>query len=156
MEYNCRFGDPEVLNLLPILTSDFADICLAILSGELTGNLVRFAPKATVCKYVCPESYPVGKDQKGALVTFPAIPADAAVYFGDITEEDDGRLRLGGSRTAGIVGIGPTISDAERIAESLCRQVRGPVRHRSDIGSADLIRQRIDQARALRSTWQRQ
>jgi len=28
--YNARFGDPEAMNILPLLKTDFVDICQAI------------------------------------------------------------------------------------------------------------------------------
>ncbi len=151
IEYNARFGDPEALNVLPLLSSDFVAICQAITQGTLTEGLVRFDHKATVCKYLAPESYPVSKEQKGAVVTFPPVPADARLFFGDIAEDEQGALHVGGSRTAGIVGIGENLVEAEKIAEAFCAQAQGPVRHRADIGTAELIAQRVSVMQILRS-----
>ena len=151
IEFNARFGDPEALNVLPLLTTDFVAVCQGIISGELTDNLVRFAKKATVCKYITPHGYPENKDHKGQEVKFPEMPDNARLYFGDITEEHDGRLLLGGSRSAAIVGIGDTIAEAEKIAEDLCKQVEGPVRYRSDIGTKALIDERIRRMKEIRS-----
>jgi len=150
IEYNARFGDPEALNILPLLSSDFVDICTAITTGTLTEDLVRFEKKATVCKYITPESYPLSKDQRGQPVTFPTVPANARLYFGDIAENDQGSLLLGGSRTAGAVGIADTLAQAEKIAEEYCRAVIGPVRHRADIGTEVLIKKRVETMRSLR------
>ncbi|MFA6523367.1 MAG: phosphoribosylamine--glycine ligase [Candidatus Peribacteraceae bacterium] len=151
IEFNARFGDPEALNILPLLESDFVDICLSIIHGELRENLVRFANKATVCKYITPKSYPEAKNEKGQTVTFPSpIPKDGRLYFGDVGQEADG-LKLGGSRSAGIVGIGNSLKEAERVAQQLCEQVRGPVRYRRDIGTMKLIEQRINTMHRLRS-----
>ena len=161
IEYNARFGDPEALNVLPILKSDFVSICQTIISGELNTKLVQFEAKATVCKYIVPEGYPENKDQRGQVVEFPWLShgrtlyqspdgsGTGQVYFGDISEDSDGSLLLGGSRTAGIVGIGDTIAEAEQIAEDLCRQVKGPVRYREDIGTDALIRKRVEMMRGL-------
>jgi phosphoribosylamine--glycine ligase len=152
IEYNARFGDPEALNLLPLLQSDFVDICLSIVHGELRENLVSFAKKATVCKYVTPHSYPDAKNEKGKAVTFPApLPSDARLYYGDISQADDGSLLLGGSRTAGIVGIGDTIAEAERVAQEICENVRGPIRYRRDVGTSKLIGKRLEMLDLLRS-----
>ena len=150
IEYNCRLGDPEALNILPILSSDFVDICLAIVHGELRQNLVTFEKKATVCKYITPEGYPENKDQRGQEVVFPEIPENARIYYGDITEEADGKLLLGGSRTSGIVGIGDTIEEAERVAQEICKSVQGPVRFRNDIGTSDLITKKVEMMENLR------
>ena len=151
IEYNARFGDPEALNILPLLSSDFVDICRAMIAGELSEELVSFENKATVCKYITPEGYPVNKDQRGEAVTFPEMPDNARIYFGDISEDDDGTLRLGGSRTAGIVGIGNSIAEAEKIAQDLCEKVEGPVRFRSDIGTENIVNQRITTLEHLRA-----
>lgn len=151
IEYNARFGDPEVLNILPLLTSDFTHICQGIVEGKLTEPLVQFEHKATVCKYITPQSYPEGKAEKGKEVMFPAeLPVNAKLFFGDVSETDDGKYLLGTSRTAGIVGIGDTIEEAEQIAESVCMQVEGPVRHRKDIGSASLVSSRTSMFASLR------
>lgn len=151
IEYNARFGDPEALNILPLLETDFVDVSRAIIAGDLSDEHVRFAKKATVCKYITPESYPEAKTERGETVTFPAMPDNACLYYGDITEDDDGTLRLGGSRTAGIVGIGDTIAEAEKIAQSLCEQVTGTVRFREDIGKSALLEERVQTMQTLRS-----
>ena len=58
IEYNARFGDPEVMNVLPILKTDFVEICQAILAGNLDKIKIEFEKKTTVCKYIAPEGYP--------------------------------------------------------------------------------------------------
>src|SRR3989344_935884 len=159
IEYNARFGDPEALNVLPILSSDFVEICEAILNGNLDTNIVTFEKKATVCLYITPDSYPERKDRKGEIVKFPnEIPSNARLYFGDIAEDPDGStglttggtLHLGGSRTAGIVGIGDSIEEARETALRLAQKVEGPVRFRADIGSKELIEKRIEMMKSLR------
>lgn len=149
IEYNARFGDPEALNILPLLESDFVDICQGIINEELSDDMVQFARKATVCKYITPDCYPESKDRTGESVHFPEIPENARIYYGDVSGSD-GALKLGGSRTAGIVGIGDTIAEAESIAQKLCEQVKGPVRYRKDIGTAELITKRSDLMQKIR------
>ena len=151
IEFNARFGDPEALNILPLLSSDFVEICRGIINGDLSSDMVRFENKATVCKYIVPKSYPEKKDEKGMEVIFPkTIPENARLYFGDISEDDQGRLHLGGSRSAGIVGIGNTIAEAEKSAQNLFSQVQGPVRFRSDIGTQNVIDQRRKMMKQIR------
>ncbi len=55
IEYNARFGDPECLNLLSLLETDFVAICRAIVDQTLDALPVTFAAEASVCKYVVPE-----------------------------------------------------------------------------------------------------
>ena len=152
IEFNARLGDPEALNILPLLQSDFVSVCQAIISGELRPELARFDHLATVCKYIVPKSYPEKKDEKGMEVTFPAIESpNARIFYGDITEAENGKLLLGGSRSAGIVGIGNTLPEAENIAQKMCSKVQGPVRFRSDIGTERLINAREATMHVLRT-----
>ena len=51
------FGDPEAMNVLSILETDFIKICHGIISGKLDQVDVRFKNKATVCKYAVPEGH---------------------------------------------------------------------------------------------------
>lgn len=150
IEYNARFGDPEALNILPLLQTDFVDICQAMLYKELTEDMVSFAQKATVCKYITPAGYPDNKDQQGEIVSFPEMPSNARLYYGDIAQVADGTFLLGGSRTAGIVGIADTITEAEQITQGLCEKVTGPVRFRSDIGADAVVQQRVETMKKLR------
>lgn len=148
IEYNARFGDPEALNVLPILKSDFVDLCLAMIEGTLKPDIAKFQSKATVCKYITPKSYPEAKMERGEIVTFPKA---AGIYYGDVTTNADGKILLGGSRSAGIIGIGSTLEKAEKIAQNICSEVKGPVRFRADIGTDALVRQRIEFMKNLRS-----
>src|SRR3989338_5367335 len=58
VEYNCRFGDPEAMNVLGVLESDFANVALATAQARLSEVEVRFSKLATVCRYLVPEGYP--------------------------------------------------------------------------------------------------
>jgi phosphoribosylamine--glycine ligase len=109
--------------------------------------MAKFSHKATVCKYITPKSYPDAKEERGAVVEFPK---EKCIYFGDVSRNEKGETVLGGSRTAGIVGIGSTLEEAENIAQKICSDIKGPVRFRSDIGTDTLVQQRIDMMNALR------
>ena len=55
IEYNARFGDPEAMNVLSLLKSDFIDICKGITVGNLKNTDVHFRNRASVCKYADPK-----------------------------------------------------------------------------------------------------
>jgi phosphoribosylamine--glycine ligase len=152
IEYNARFGDPEALNILPLLKSDFVAICLAIIDGTLSPDMVEFEHQATVCKYLTPKSYPDKKDEKGKTFTMPEnIPPNVRVYYGDVTQGADERsFVLGTSRAIGVVGIGENLDIAEQAAEKVCEAVSGPVRFRYDVGTVELTEKRIDTMAKLR------
>lgn len=151
IEYNARLGDPEALNVLPLLKTDLVDICEAIVRGTLDRVGVEFEKLATVCKYVAPEGYP-DAPVKGACISLARVPPQSdrmKYYYASIDERADG-LYLTGSRAIGFVGIGPNLSEAEAIAEEAARAVEGPVFHRRDIGTPELIGRRCEHMRQLR------
>ena len=55
LEINSRPGDPEIMNLLPIIKDDFADVCLRMVEGTLKS--VAMEKSATVLTYKVPADY---------------------------------------------------------------------------------------------------
>jgi phosphoribosylamine--glycine ligase len=148
IEYNARFGDPEAMNALPILETDFVDICLAVIHGTLNKLKIKFASKATVCKYVVPQGYPV-KSVKGEHVKVGKVPEGVKMYYAAVNEDSSG-LIMTGSRAIAFTGIADTIEKAERLAQSAVESVKGPVLFRRDIGTRALIQKRVDMMKQIR------
>lgn len=148
IEYNARFGDPEAMNVLPILRTDFVDVCEAMARGELAGMDIEFEKKATVCKYVVPNGYP-DKPVKGEKIEVEGVPEDVKAYYASVDQREDG-LYLSGSRAIAFVGIGDTIEEAEKKAQKACSCVKGPVFFREDIGTRSLINERVKMVKELR------
>ncbi len=139
IEFNARFGDPEAMNVLSLLESDFSEMVCRLVEGNLSASNVRFAKKATVCKYLVPEGYP-----DHPVFGRPLSMGDAGkalTYYANV-EERSGTLHTLTSRTLAFVGIGDTLEEAEAIAEDATASVTGPVFHRRDIGTRELLDQR--------------
>ena len=154
IEYNARFGDPEALNVLPIMQTDFVDVAWSAARGHLDElGPVDFEPRATVCKYLVPASYPGARDEVGEPVSVPTevlgLP-EVRVYWASC-EQRDGQVLLTGSRSLAVVGIGKDLREAEVAAEAAASSVQGPVRYRSDIGTSALIQRRIDHMSQIRA-----
>lgn len=151
IEYNARFGDPEVMNVLPILKTDFVSVCEGILSGSLNRVKVEFEKKATVCKYLVPEGYP-DKPRAGERLVIASATKQSQelkMYYASVDQREDG-LYLSSSRAVAFVGIADNLEQAERIAETGCGSVKGPVFHREDVGTTALIEKRVSMMRQLR------
>jgi len=149
IEYNARFGDPECLNLLSLLETDFFAICRAIVDQTLDALPVTFAAQASVCKYIVPDGYP-DAPRSGDAVHLPAeLPPGVTLYLGAVDQRGD-ELVATGSRTAAVVATAPTLAAAEALCEQVAAQIPGPFFHRSDIGTAALIDRRVQHMRSLR------
>lgn len=144
IEYNARFGDPEVMNVLPLLDADFIEVCEAIISETLDQIPIRFHRKATVCKYIVPKGYPNTR-VTGAKIDISNVPVkndNMRLFYGAVNGEGDD-LCLTASRAIAIVGIGTNLAEAERVAEAAASKITGPVFHRTDIGTSKLVNRRI-------------
>jgi phosphoribosylamine---glycine ligase len=151
VEYNARFGDPEAMNVLSILKTDFVDICLGIIEETLDRIPVEFTKKATVCKYVVPKGYPDKPVRGEPILLGDNGTGRAQLYYAGVNLEKDGNLLLTGSRAVAYVGVADTLAEAEQIAEKAAASVSGLVVHRHDIGTAALIQKRMDHMRSLKS-----
>ena len=148
IEYNARFGDPEAMNVLSLLESDFIEICNGIAGGTLDKIDVQFSKKATVCKYAVPEGYP-NNPVKGEPIDISGISNPDGLFYASVDFKGT-NLVESGSRTIAVVGIADTISEAEKIAEKEVSSIAGPLFHRTDIGTDDVIQKRIDHMKSLR------
>ena len=134
VEVNARFGDPEAINVLPLMTSDVVGIYEAIINGSLDKTEVRFDRKATVCKYVVPPGYPSDPKQSILAVDELAIAKlGAAVFYAKVNRDGD-RLVTTSSRSLAILGVGESLEEADRSAEQALGFVEGAHYVRHDIG----------------------
>jgi len=150
IEFNARFGDPEALNVLSILESDFVALCQSMVIGDLTLDKAQFASLATVCKYAVPNGYP-DAPVTDMPIDICAVKNKMHLYLSSVNVLD-GQIYASGARTAAYVGISDNISSAEEIAEREISAIDGPLFHREDIGTDLFIRKRVDEMRKLRAT----
>ncbi len=149
IEFNARFGDPEAMNTLPVLETDFLDVLTAARDGEAPPAL-EFADQATVCKYAVPEGYPTNPEAGAKVQVDEESAGDALLYYASVDERDDG-IYTTTSRSFAVVGVADSISEAEEIAEDALAVAGDEGLHmRHDIGKADLVQRRIDHMNELR------
>jgi phosphoribosylamine--glycine ligase len=164
LENNSRPGDPEIINILPILKDDFVDVCFRMLEGNLTRLNIRKA--ATVATYKAPPSY------GGYAETFPALvkgdeigkPVDlSGAYalshkYGDSVRVYPGSMELRGnetyalkSRAVCVVGIGDSLEAARQISLEGINSVKGgALWNRTDIASKQHVEKSTKHMEQLR------
>jgi len=148
IEFNARFGDPEAMNVLPILENDFLDVCSGIVSGTLDKIKVKFKKQATVCKYAVPAGYPDNPVKDSVVETGDF--KDSLLFYSSVYEKDN-KIYTTGSRALAVLGIADTIRDAERKAQAGLLCLKGALHSRRDIGTDELIRKRIQHMKELRA-----
>jgi phosphoribosylamine--glycine ligase len=158
------------MNTLPVLNTDFLDVLTAARENESLPQL-SFQPKATVCKYAVPDGYPTDPEA-GAKVTIDEevvanlvrerareqssgdesgdTAGDALLFYASVDDREDG-IYTTTSRSYAVVGIADTITEAEAIAEeALQRAGTEGLRVRHDIGTPELVQQRLDHMDEIR------
>ncbi len=151
VEFNVRLGDPEAMNVLPILTDNFVDLCYKILDGNLPMKL-NFEKKATVCKYLAPEGYPVNPlgDQRIIIHKEKIEEIGAKFYYASVYKKDNS-IYTTTSRAIGMLGISDTLEEAEKIAEKGVSFIEGKLFHRSDVGTKKILQKRIDHMKLVQN-----
>jgi len=152
IEINARFGDPEAMNVLPLLESDFLEICNSMLEGTLSNKKLQIKNNSTVCKYVVPEGYGK-KSMVGEKIFIDEIGIESTgskLFYAAVNKEDN-YIKTTSSRSLAVVGISDTLLNAEKICEKALTFVKGDhifIRH--DIGTAELIQKRVKHMDYLR------
>jgi phosphoribosylamine--glycine ligase len=157
LENNSRPGDPEIINILPILKNDFVDVCFKILEGNLTR--VELKKVATVLTYKVPPGYGSYADVFPNLVDKTAVdtPVNLSkayalsgkygerirIYPGAM-EVRDGKVYALKSRAVGVLGVGKNIEEARQVSLEGTRAVEGGAMwNRMDIASKKHIAQSV-------------
>ncbi|MFW6260344.1 MAG: phosphoribosylamine--glycine ligase [Spirochaetota bacterium] len=135
LEYNVRFGDPETQVVLPLLESDFANLCDAVLHDTIGSFPVRTYDQAALGVVVAAPGYPSDYPRDLPVNDLPAPSEHEALVFHAGTALRDGHLRTGGGRCFTVVGLGPEILTARSRAYTTAKDVVFPGSwFRPDIG----------------------
>ena len=135
IEYNCRFGDPECMNILHLLEQSLHDICIQMISGSNIQDYIKFKQNAIVTKYLVPKGYPENpKSNYDLYINNEKYSKYQSQYYYASAEKREDHIYTLKSRTLAVVGIGDTLKLAAKQANMLCESVVGPVTYRQDIG----------------------
>ena len=130
IEYNCRFGDPEAINVLSLLEKPLTEVGFGIVEGELPS--FSFEKKATVCVYIVPEGYPINplKDQTIEI----GDDIESEIYYASVYEEG-GIIKTTTSRSIALLNKGDTVSDAREKVYRDVGKIQGKLHYRTDIAA---------------------
>jgi phosphoribosylamine--glycine ligase len=125
LEFNCRFGDPEIQAILPRLRSDLVAAVEAVIDGTLDQIELEWDPRPSVCVVMSSGGYP-GPYEKGKLITgldaAEAIP-DVTVYHAGTRATPRGTVTDGG-RVLAVTALGSDVAAARAKAYEAVEQIR--------------------------------
>ncbi|MBN1455612.1 MAG: hypothetical protein JW945_05130, partial [Methanomicrobia archaeon] len=157
LEINSRPGDPEIMNIMPVLKNDFVDVCYRMIEGTL--KTVECERKATVVTYAVPMDYGEYRrrysgskqvDLSGAYALQERYGDNLRVYPGSMELRENGETFALGSRAVGMVGIGATLEEAREISLEGIRCIDGALWNRWDIAAPHYIERSTRKMQQLR------
>ncbi|NET39240.1 MAG: phosphoribosylamine--glycine ligase [Cyanothece sp. SIO1E1] len=136
VEFNCRFGDPEIQAVLPLLETPLEEIMLACIHQRLADfPPLVWKSGAAACVVAASEGYP-DTYQKGHPITgLESAEAAGAMVFHAGTRLKGQQLLTDGGRVLGVTSVGETFAEAiDRAYGALeCIHFEG-MYYRRDIG----------------------
>ena len=164
LENNSRPGDPEIINILPVLKDDLVDVCYGMLEGSLAS--VEVEKTATVLTYKVPPNYGGYADVFPNRINKAEVdtPVDLSsahalshkygdrirVYPGAMELRNEGNYALK-SRVVGVLGVSENIEEARQISLEGIAAIRGgALWNRNDIASKQHIAKSVEHLEQLR------
>lgn len=134
IEYNCRFGDPECQAVMPLVTGDLAEFCLAGAKGELQRERIGFNEGWSVCVILASAGYPESSRSGDRISGLEGIQ-NARVYHSGTRASAGGGWETHGGRVLAIVAGADTREEAVKAAHAAADLVEFPgLQRRRDIG----------------------
>lgn len=141
LEFNVRFGDPEIQPVMRRFIGDWYDVLEKTVDGKLADAKLEWSKDAAVSVVIASGGYP-GDYEKGKVISGLQEAADtSAVVFHCGTAEKNGEIVTNGGRVLGVSATGRHILGAIRLAYYGVRQISfDGMFYRNDIGAKALRR----------------
>lgn len=134
LEYNCRFGDPEIQSVLMRLESNLSDIMMAVVEDRLSDEVISYTSDASCTVILSSKGYP-DSYLKGKLIYGLDNVDDDVVVFHSGTKDVDGHIFTDGGRVLGVSALGESVEEAARKVYKNIRHIKFDGMHyRTDIG----------------------
>ncbi|MBN2030913.1 phosphoribosylamine--glycine ligase [bacterium] len=141
LEYNCRFGDPEIQAILPLLRSDLIDLLLASVEGNISKVAPKIKHESAVCVVMASGGYPGAYEKDKVIKGLGQIDKSIIVFHAGTKIKGDNIMTSGG-RVIGVTALGQTIRAAiDRVYKNVGKITFDGAYYRKDIGYRALSRQ---------------
>ncbi|MCK5893887.1 MAG: phosphoribosylamine--glycine ligase [Endozoicomonadaceae bacterium] len=141
LEYNCRFGDPEIQPILMRLKSDLVSLCLAGAEGRLNEITAEWDSQAALGVVMAAGGYPKAYNKGDPIQGFDNT-GNAKVFHAG-TRLDDKQVVTHGGRVLCVTALGDTVADAQTNAYAGVKQIDWKeCYYRNDIGHRAIAREK--------------
>lgn len=140
IEFNCRFGDPEIQAILPLLETPLETLCLACAQGTLADlPPIQWRSGASACVVMAAGGYP-GDYRQGDVITGLEMAAQTgAIIFHAGTQLNTAvappTFVTSGGRVLAVTAVADTFAQAfDRVYQAITQINFADCYYRSDIG----------------------
>ena len=143
IEYNCRFGDPETQPIMMRLKSDLVALCIAALDKKLDESAIEWDSRSALGVVLAAGGYPHAYNKGDIISGLPKTSSDIKKIFHAGTKCINNKTTTNGGRVLCAVGLGDTITEAQKTAYQLTYQISWDnVFFRNDIGHRGIDREK--------------
>lgn len=135
LEYNVRFGDPETQPVMMRLKSDLVSLLEAALDGRLPEMQIEWDDRAALGVVLAAGGYPEAYEKGDIIHGLDGNTTAGKVFHAGTSRNADGEVVTSGGRVLCAVGLGETVSEAQKTAYELTHSINWRnVYYRDDIG----------------------
>ncbi|HUQ84820.1 MAG TPA: phosphoribosylamine--glycine ligase [Candidatus Limnocylindrales bacterium] len=119
IEFNARFGDPEMESYMRLLKTDLFEILDACTEGILSKIKINWAQKYACCIVIASADYPASSHKGDVINGLEKYEKDKnIVVFHFATKKENGNVVTNGGRVLGVTATGLTLNKALKKANS--------------------------------------
>ncbi|MDB6087379.1 MAG: phosphoribosylamine--glycine ligase [Gammaproteobacteria bacterium] len=143
IEFNCRFGDPEAQPVIMRLKSDLTVLCEAAVAGRLNTVTAEWDSRAALGIVMAASGYPDTVRKGDVIEGLERAARLPGKVFHAGTRLESGKVVTNGGRVLCAVGLGTTVTEAQREAYALVEPISWTgMQYRHDIGYRAVMRER--------------
>jgi phosphoribosylamine---glycine ligase len=136
IEFNCRFGDPEIQAVLQLLDGNFMELLKSTAKGKVNQNAVKYNGGSSICIVAASGGYPDKYEKGFEIEGLPGNSLEVKIIHAG-TNEKAGKFYTNGGRVLNIVGISKNNNLAKcktTAYDTLARIKFNDIYYRKDIG----------------------
>jgi phosphoribosylamine--glycine ligase len=135
LEFNGRFGDPEIQPILLRMNSDIVDLLEGAAEGNLYDVPVEWNEKVSGCVVLCSKGYPLKYDTGKKIEGLQRAKAMGVEIFHAGTQQKDDGYYTSGGRVLNVCATADTLKEAmEKVYDAISFISFENINFRQDIG----------------------
>jgi phosphoribosylamine---glycine ligase len=141
LEYNCRFGDPELQPVMARVRGDLGAVLLGAARGELPVGALAWDARIAVCVVIAAAGYPDAARTGDPIEGLAGVAQDVTVFHaGTARRPGDGALVSAGGRVLGVTALGISLDQARAKAYAAVDRIALEGKQvRRDIGARQMV-----------------